>query len=158
MLWLLASESDNGAFNASTEELTFRLRQQSKDIEAGLKPLIDAGFFTVEHVASDVQADRQHVAVPEERREETETDGGFALFWSCYPRKAAKPAALKAFKTAAINGELINTILEDVENRKAADDWLKDGGKYVPNPATYLNQRRWEDENSTGQSGVGAFL
>ncbi|MNY63023.1 hypothetical protein D3C86_1999290 [compost metagenome] len=28
-------------------------------------------------------------------------------------------------------------------------DWLKDGGKYVPMPTTWLNGRRWEDEVKT---------
>ena len=24
--------------------------------------------------------------------------------------------------------------------------WMKDKGKYIPNPATWLNQKRWRDE------------
>ena len=45
LLWLLASESEDGSFDADSEELAFRLRIASKDVEAGLKPLIDNGFF-----------------------------------------------------------------------------------------------------------------
>jgi len=26
------------------------------------------------------------------------------------------------------------------------DQWRKDNGQFIPNPATWLNQRRWEDE------------
>jgi len=73
------------------------------------------------------------------------THEGFARFWSAYPKKAAKPAAIKAFKAQKVNGEIGN-ILDDIARKAASDDWTKDGGKYVPNPATYLNQRRWEDE------------
>ena len=51
---------------------------------------------------------------------------------------------MKAFKAQKINGELPD-ILRDIESRVSSDDWKKEGGKYVPNPATYLNQRRWED-------------
>ena len=69
---------------------------------------------------------------------------GFDEFWSAYPKKTAKPAALKAFKAQKINGELPD-ILRDIEFRVSGDDWRKEGGKYVPNPATYRNQRRWED-------------
>ena len=72
MLWLLASESDDGVFDGSIEELTFRLRQPARDIESGLAPLIDAGFFSVVHEASSVLADCQQL-VPQ-RREETETE------------------------------------------------------------------------------------
>jgi hypothetical protein len=45
LLWLLASESKDGSFDAASDELAFRLHIASKDIEVGLKPLIDKGFF-----------------------------------------------------------------------------------------------------------------
>jgi len=45
LLWLLASESKDGSFDAASDELSFRLHIASKDIEVGLKPLIDKGFF-----------------------------------------------------------------------------------------------------------------
>lgn len=45
MLWLLASESNDGVIHKSIEEIAFRLRMTEKDILAGLKPLIDNGFF-----------------------------------------------------------------------------------------------------------------
>lgn len=79
---------------------------------------------------------------------ETETDqlDGFQTFWSAYPKKAGKPAAARAWKAAHINGEL-SAVLEDVANRAASPDWQKEGGKYIPHPTTYINQRRWEDEN-----------
>ena len=69
LLWLLASESKDGCFQADSAELEFRLRIASKDIDAGLKPLIDKGFFVV---ASGVLAERLQVAIPER---ETETEG-----------------------------------------------------------------------------------
>jgi hypothetical protein len=25
-------------------------------------------------------------------------------------------------------------------------EWTKDGGQFIPHPATWLNQKRWEDE------------
>jgi len=145
-LWLLASESKDGIFDGSTEELSFRVRQSEKWIEAALKPLIDKGFFIVVQDASATLAECVQVAVPEteERRGETEA-AGFDIFWQAYPKKAAKPAALKAFRSAKINGHL-SEVLADVEAKAGCDDWQKENGKYVPNPATYLNQRRWEDE------------
>lgn len=82
----------------------------------------------------------------------TEIQSGFALFWSTYPKKAAKPAAAKAFKSAKINGAL-PAVLADIESRANGDDWTKEGGKYIPNPATYLNQRRWEDGVTAQKAG-----
>jgi hypothetical protein len=72
------------------------------------------------------------------------TSDGFALFWSAYPKKTAKPSALTAFKKAKINGHLPD-VLSDIEQKAQSDDWTKNSGQFIPNPATYLNQRRWED-------------
>ena len=73
LLWLLASESKTGEFNASIEELEFRLRISSKDIEFGLKALIDKGFFLD---ASTMLAACLQSAIPERETErETETKG-----------------------------------------------------------------------------------
>ena len=69
LLWLLASESKDGCFQADSDELEFRLRIASKDIDSGLKPLIDKGFFVV---ASGVLAERLQDAIPER---ETEGEG-----------------------------------------------------------------------------------
>ena len=76
---------------------------------------------------------------------------GFDSFWSAYPKKVGKPAALKAFRSAKINGHLPD-VLADVERKAQSDAWIKDGGQFIPNPATYLNQRRWEDQIDTAKS------
>jgi len=68
LLWLLASESKDGTFDASVEELEFRLRLSRADIEVGLKSLIDNGFFLD---ASTMLAPRMQSAIPE-REGETE--------------------------------------------------------------------------------------
>ena len=69
LLWLLASESKDGSFDGSLDELQFRLHISRKDYEDGIKPLIDKGFFVVE---SGVLADCLQLATPE-RETETET-------------------------------------------------------------------------------------
>jgi len=71
LLWLLASESKDGSFDASVDELVFRLRFKALDVESGLKPLIDKGFFIVD---SGVLAECLQPAIPETEREtEAET-------------------------------------------------------------------------------------
>jgi hypothetical protein len=72
LLWLLASESKDGEFDAASEELAFRLHIAIKDIESGLKPLIDNGFFID---ASTMLAPCYQPAIPEREREgETEKE------------------------------------------------------------------------------------
>ena len=68
LMWLLASESKNGSFDGSLDELVFRLHITEKDYRDGVKPLIDKGFFID---ASKLIADCQQVATPER---ETETE------------------------------------------------------------------------------------
>jgi hypothetical protein len=69
MLWLLASESKDGVFDGSLDELVFRLHISEKEYQDGLKPLIDKDFFVL---VSGVLAERKHNAIPET---ETETEG-----------------------------------------------------------------------------------
>ena len=66
LLWLLASESRDGSFNASLQELEFRLRMSSDDITSGLKSLIEAGFFLD---ASTMLAPCLQDAIPEREGE-----------------------------------------------------------------------------------------
>jgi len=68
MLWLLASESKDGVFDSSLDELVFRLHITPKEYQDGLKPLIDKDFFVV---VSGVIAERLQNAIPET---ETETE------------------------------------------------------------------------------------
>lgn len=71
-------------------------------------------------------------------------DGGFDRFWTAYPKKVGKGAAEKAFLRARLNGHLPE-VLKAIESQKHSEQWQKDGGQFIPNPATWLNQRRWED-------------
>jgi len=83
------------------------------------------------------------------------TEDEFDAFWQTYPKKVGKPAAAKAFRSAKINGHLPN-VLADIAAKTQSPGWQKSGGEFIPNPATYLNQRRWEDETaSTGQQIPG---
>jgi len=72
MLWLLASESKDGVFDGSLDELVFRLHITPKEYQDGVKPLIDNDFFIL---VSGVLAERKQVAIPETETEgETETE------------------------------------------------------------------------------------
>ena len=62
-----------------------------------------------------------------------------------YPKKIGKAAAKKAFAKVKVN---INTLISAVEQQKLSDQWRKDNGQYIPNPTTWLNQGRWDDELS----------
>lgn len=70
------------------------------------------------------------------------TDAEFAEFWSAYPTKVGKQPARKAFDKVKVP---VKTLVDAIERQKCSSQWSKDGGQYIPNPATWLNQQRWED-------------
>lgn len=70
----------------------------------------------------------------------------FESFWSLYPRKANREAALKAWESISPDEALTQQILTAVKRQKQSDQWTDDGGKFIPYPAKWLTERRWEDE------------
>lgn len=86
----------------------------------------------------------EHPESLEGRRKGRETEGnGFLQFWSAYPKKKSKESAERAFAKADAP---LETLMASLDRFKADPDWIKDAGKFIPYPATWLNQRRWEDE------------
>ena len=69
----------------------------------------------------------------------------FPKFWDAYPKKKNKGDAEKAWKSIKPDSELISKILEAVEVAKQGDDWRKNGGQFVPYPASWLRAKGWED-------------
>ena len=100
----------------------------------------------------------------EEEEEETETESkseaksnpntsrasAFDVFWKAYPKKTGKEAARKSFARAKAD---IGTMLSALEVQKQSEQWTKNNGQFIPNPTTWLNQGRWEDEVQTKSSG-----
>lgn len=71
---------------------------------------------------------------------------GFDKFWKLYPKKKSRKDAAKAWAKLAPNDELQQTLIAALGNHCLSEDWAKDGGRYVPNAATWLNGERWHDE------------
>jgi len=70
----------------------------------------------------------------------------FERFWAAYPRHENKEAAWNIFRRLNPDAALLETMLKSVELSKQSDQWRQDSGKYIPYPANWLKQRRWEDE------------
>lgn len=70
----------------------------------------------------------------------------FEEFWRVYPRKVGKGAAEKAFKRIKPDSALHDKIMCAIHDAKMTRQWRENNGQFIPNPATWLNQRRWEDE------------
>lgn len=72
----------------------------------------------------------------------------FARFWEKYPKKKAKDDARKAFDERKPDEALLGRMLAAIAVQCASSDWLESDGKFIPHPATWLNDGRWQDEET----------
>jgi len=70
----------------------------------------------------------------------------FMQFWNKYPNRKAKKVAAEAWSRMdpADQGLAMRDVI-DLDRPSKDPKWTEDDGRFVPMPATYLNQRRWED-------------
>jgi hypothetical protein len=81
-----------------------------------------------------------------EVEEEVEEDILFDRVWSVYPVKKGKKPAHDAFRKLKPTEDLTSRIVSAIALAKTTSQWKDNEGRYVPHCATYLNQRRFEDE------------
>jgi len=65
----------------------------------------------------------------------------FTQFWDLYPKKVERKKSEIKWKLLSEEDRLL--ILDDIPKRQLGKQW-KQG--YIPNPTTYLNGERWNDE------------
>lgn len=89
---------------------------------------------------------KEEKQVKEKSKTENKQQEYFSIFWASYPKKVGKGAAEKSWKKIKPTKDLLEKMLNAIEIAKQSMQWNKDNGQYIPNPATWLNQKRWEDE------------
>lgn len=78
---------------------------------------------------------------------------GFPEFWAAYPRKTGKAAAEKAWRKIGPDATLRAAIAGALARQSAWEEWRRG---FIPHPATWLNGRRWEDEEPPRRNGQAA--
>ncbi len=71
---------------------------------------------------------------------------GFEEFWAVYPRHTARGRAERAWRNLKPDVATRILILEALSLWKDSEAWKVDNGRYIPYPANWLNDRRWEDD------------
>jgi uncharacterized protein YdaU (DUF1376 family) len=123
-----------------------RNRQNKNIVQAQAKDMNNICSTHDEHMETEtVTITNTPISISKTVGKNADIDG-FNSFWESYPNKKAKPVALKAWKKLNPDIELITTIMSALEKQKGTEQWKKDGGQFIPHPATWLNQRRWEDK------------
>jgi hypothetical protein len=72
-------------------------------------------------------------------------DDRFPEWWVHYPKKVKKKPAREIWKRRGLDSRA-DELIADIRNRLANDARFK---RYTPDPTTYLNQERWNDELTT---------
>jgi hypothetical protein len=90
--------------------------------------------------------DAQDAEQPPRKRSEGVSEDLFNTFWKTYPNKVGKDAARKAFDKRKPDQALVDSMIEALGVQSRSDAWTKNGGQFVPHPATWLNAGRWMDE------------
>jgi hypothetical protein len=74
-----------------------------------------------------------------------ETEPEFNKFWEFYPKKKSKGDAYRAWLQTKHKRPELSQILKAIVVLRESNDWLKDGGQYVPYPATWIRAWGWAD-------------
>jgi hypothetical protein len=157
LLWLLASEYEDGKIDASENKLAFRLRMSVEELREAIKPLIDGGFFVL---ASGALAECKHDAIPEKEKEgeiekekkdrpkrearlRTPYPEDFENgFWKPYPTSPnmSKSEALAAWKGLSEEEKTLASAAVP-----AFKNWLREQKDHpVVHACRFLKQRRFE--------------
>jgi hypothetical protein len=106
------------------------------------KPLLQCRFLIPEsgsEVEKETETEAQnHASAPQA----SATSAGFNAFWSAYPKRVGKKEASRAWDRAKDRPPIAD-ILAAILRAEQSKQW-RDG--FIPNPATWLNQGRWDDE------------
>lgn len=146
---------------AETSDAPQDFRRNSNGIDEEGEETPSASFVTVpnstipnhtvhDHTVPDSTEPTSEAQTLQERR--------FAEFWQAYPKKVGKASCLKAWKKLKPSTELFDHIMTSLSNQKHSEQWQREGGRFIPNPLTWLNQGRWDDEpTETTRTASGKF-
>jgi hypothetical protein len=158
-IWLLAADRD-GAIPASAELIQ---KICYMDSTPNIAKYVELGFISTNGVkaASSRRQGDQPEAKAKAKAEKKKPMAKFDPFWTAYPLKVKKQAALKSWKKIKPTPEILQTILTAIENQKQEHEEFRKAGEWHPewpHPSTWLNNARWEDEiRSPNQEQKDAF-
>jgi len=157
--WLVAAESGEDGELPPVEDLAYRLRTTEQKITKYLGELEDfieccyqpaskplATCYQPASPETEAERETERETEPRAQARPSSIDDEFDRFWANYPRKVGKKAARAKWKATAKERPALEAVLRSVERAKRSEQWTRDGGQYIPHPATWLSQGRWDDE------------
>ena len=140
------------------ESKLFRLiNARTEDEKIAIRMVLDDFFDKTEdgfiHTRCDIEIEKFHL-IGEKASKSAQRRWGNAKAMPTQCQGNAKAMLTKNQELITKNQELITSkirpnievVLNALAWQKESDQWFKNGGQFVPNPATYLNQHRFMDE------------
>jgi hypothetical protein len=127
----------NVPMTAAEKQREYRIRH-GKGNGAVTETLPSEGNEKAKNVTSRVEKRRTKTPLP--------PSGAFERFWTAYPRKKSRGRAEQAWRAIKPDEQLAERIIAAVERAKTSADWQREGGRFMPYPASWLNAKGWEDE------------
>ncbi len=164
------SKSGKKGGEANTKQMKSKAeanrKQTGSKSEANVKQTVSKSKATAKQTASDISEDKDKEIEKDKEYITPHTPQGgddagsavknrFDLFWAAYPNKTGKGTAEKSWNKLRPTKELFSQIMEALQKAVRCERWVRENGRYIPNPATWLNQRRWEDEYTAPHVNVG---
>ena len=125
------------ATNAQRQQ-RFRDKKRTQNEDVTNSNAVTSVTITALDTDTDTDTDSEKKKIKNTRSPKL-AETSFSEFWNLYPRKTAKGAAEKAWLKAIQQADA-QTILAGLRSSKFSSD-----PQYIPHPATWLSQRRWED-------------
>lgn len=82
----------------------------------------------------------------------------FERWYSVFPRKVNRAKAEEKWAEIDPDDDLTDVMVSKTEEWSASPDWTKNGGQYVPHPATWLHNKRWTDGSPSQASDAPGSL
>lgn len=82
----------------------------------------------------------------------------FERWYTLYPRQENRARAEAAFAEIDPDDALVNTMIATTKRYAASDMWQSDGGQFIPHPARWLNDERWNDAPPKAKSSPNSTV
>jgi len=125
-----------------------RMKGDQSALSNGRHAVTDTPTRVIRH-----QAEAEAEADKESKTLFADANGAWSEFWKAYPRKTAKQTALKAWRK--VKATEIPAVMAALETHKTSEQWLRG---VIPHPATWIHQRRWEDETVSTLDDLGQCM
>jgi uncharacterized protein YdaU (DUF1376 family) len=135
--------SDDGWINVRADKEIAHYRGKIEQASRAGKASAERRFNTC---STDVQLTNNHKPITNNQ----EYIDRFDIFWKQYPRKVAKPNALKSWLKIKPDDVVLKKMLDAINQQQLPSKEIQ----FVPHPATWLNANRWEDEITAPTTNV----